>query len=178
MPAAPWSNTVWHEMFSGVYFCGLTIFLCLAGNLFLRFEQSGFSCWELFFAIFKKFPFKCIDKISVFIEDVQLECFFHLQITLFCKLLRYHRSNADRKFIFTFHWVNFHCICERFVCKFICLLLNERDVSIKQTWYLLFFLANFVYLQWSKFLREFLFFCGNLWAQLEHAKISCHAVWF
>ena len=25
-------STVWHEIFAGVYFCGLAIFLCLAGT--------------------------------------------------------------------------------------------------------------------------------------------------
>ena len=49
--------TVWHEIFAGVYFCGL--------------ETIGFSCWELIFAIFRKYPVPNIDNIFVFIKYVQ-----------------------------------------------------------------------------------------------------------
>ena len=46
-------------------------FLCLAGTNFLRLGQIGFSCWELSFAIFIKYPVHSIDNIFVFIEYVQ-----------------------------------------------------------------------------------------------------------
>ena len=49
--------TVWHEIFAGVYFCGL-------GTI-------GFSCWELSFAIFRKYPVPNTDSIFVFIKYVQ-----------------------------------------------------------------------------------------------------------
>ena len=47
--------TVWHEIFVGVYFCGLVIFFLFCGNLFLRLGHIGFSRSELISAIFKKY---------------------------------------------------------------------------------------------------------------------------
>ena len=41
-------------------------FLCFAGTIFLRLGQIGFSCWELTFAIFRKYPVPSIDNIFVF----------------------------------------------------------------------------------------------------------------
>ena len=58
--------TRWHKIFAGVYFCGLVIFLCSAGTSFLQLGQLGFSCWELIFAIFRKYPVLRIDNIFVF----------------------------------------------------------------------------------------------------------------
>ena len=37
----------------------------------LILRQIGFSCWELIFAIFRKYPVPNIDNIFVFIEYVQ-----------------------------------------------------------------------------------------------------------
>ena len=51
-------------------FCGLEIFL-FRGNLFLRLGQTGFSYWELIFAIFRKYPVPSIDNISDFVKYVQ-----------------------------------------------------------------------------------------------------------
>ena len=50
MKLSEWT-TVWHEIFAGVYFCGLAIFV-FCGNLFLGLGQIVFSCCELIFAIF------------------------------------------------------------------------------------------------------------------------------
>ena len=67
---------MWHEIFAGVYFCGLTFFV-FCGNSFMRFGRSGFSWWELIFAIFKKLRSNVrIDNIFVFIEDVQSKYMF------------------------------------------------------------------------------------------------------
>ena len=49
-------NTVWHEIFAGGYFCGLTIFCVLR---------------ELIFPIFRRYPVPSIDDIFLFIEYVQ-----------------------------------------------------------------------------------------------------------
>ena len=52
---------------------------------------------------------------------------------LLCKRLRYQVPNADSDFIL-FHCINFHCIWERFVHNLMFfLLLNERDILIKET---------------------------------------------
>ena len=60
------SINIWHEIFVGVYFCGLAIF-CVLRELNLWLGQIGFSCWELFFfAIFAKYPVLSIDNIFVF----------------------------------------------------------------------------------------------------------------
>ena len=55
----------------GSLFLRIGDFLCFAGTNFLRLGQIGFSCWELIFAIFRKYPVPSIDNIFVFIEYVQ-----------------------------------------------------------------------------------------------------------
>ena len=39
----------------------------------MRSLQGGFSCWELIFAIFRKYPVPSLDKIFVFVKYVQKE---------------------------------------------------------------------------------------------------------
>ena len=58
--------TVWHEIFAGVYFCGLAIF-CVLRELIFPIRTDWF-CLELIFAIFRKYPVPSIDYIFVFIE--------------------------------------------------------------------------------------------------------------
>ena len=49
--------TVWHEIFEGVYFCGLAIFCVLWELIFaIRTDWIGFSSRELIFAVFRKYP--------------------------------------------------------------------------------------------------------------------------
>ena len=73
-------NTMWHKIFAGGYFCRLAIFCVLrelifadwrffvsCGNLFLQLGQIGFSCWELIFAIFRKYSVPSIDHIVLII---------------------------------------------------------------------------------------------------------------
>ena len=63
-------DTMWHEIFAGVYFCGLATF-CVLWELIFRLGQIGFSCWELIFAIFRKNPVPSIDNVFIFIEYVK-----------------------------------------------------------------------------------------------------------
>ena len=63
-------TTEWHENFVGVYFCGLAMFYVLR-ELIFAIRTDWFSCWELIFAIFRKYPVLSIDNIFVFIEYVQ-----------------------------------------------------------------------------------------------------------
>ena len=44
---------------------------CVSRELILQLGQIGFSCWELIFVIFRKYPVPSIDNIFVFIEYVQ-----------------------------------------------------------------------------------------------------------
>ena len=62
----PYTTTVWHEVFAGVYFCGLAIF-CVLRELIFPIRTDWF-CLELIFAIFRKCPVPSIDYIFVFIE--------------------------------------------------------------------------------------------------------------
>ena len=68
-------HTVWHENFEGVYFCGLAIFSVLQ-EVIWQLGQIGFSCWELFFAIFRKYPEPSIVNIFVFIESSKRNTYF------------------------------------------------------------------------------------------------------
>ena len=63
-------HTVWHEIFSGVYFCELAIF-CVLRELIFAISTDLFFCWEFIFAIFRKYPVPSIDNIFVIIEYVQ-----------------------------------------------------------------------------------------------------------
>ena len=53
-------------------------FSVFCGNLFSRLGQTGFSCEELIFAIFTKYPISSIGNIFVFIEYLQ-----HAEIHIF-----------------------------------------------------------------------------------------------
>ncbi|CAH3149373.1 unnamed protein product [Porites evermanni] len=48
-------------------------FLCFAGTEFCHYDRLVFSCWELIFAIFRKYPVPSIDNIFVFIEYTEVE---------------------------------------------------------------------------------------------------------
>ena len=61
---------MWHEIFAGVYFCGLAIFGVLR-ELIFAIRTDWFSRWKLIFEIFRKYPVPSIDNIFVFIEYVQ-----------------------------------------------------------------------------------------------------------
>ena len=71
-------HTVWHKIFAGVYFCGLAIFCVLRELIW----QIGFSCWELIFAIFRKYAVPRVDDIFVFIKDVQQKYIFSNNTTV------------------------------------------------------------------------------------------------
>ena len=43
------------KFFAGVYFCGLVIFFVLR-RLTFAIRTAGFSCWELIFAMIRKYP--------------------------------------------------------------------------------------------------------------------------
>ena len=51
-------------------------FLVFCVNYFLWLGQIGFSCWELIFAIFRKYPVLGIDNIFVFVNYVQWKYIF------------------------------------------------------------------------------------------------------
>ena len=61
---------MWHKIFVVVYFCRLAIFFVLREVIFAILGQIGFSCRELIFAIFRKYPEPSIDNIFIFIEYV------------------------------------------------------------------------------------------------------------
>ena len=60
-------HTVWHEMFAGVYFCGLAIF-CVLWEVSFAIKTNWFF---LIFAIFRKYAVPSIDNIFVVVEYVQ-----------------------------------------------------------------------------------------------------------
>ena len=63
---------MWHEIFAGVYFCGLAIFGVLQ-ELIFAIRTDWFFSLEItvIFEIFRKYPVPSIDNIFVFIEYVQ-----------------------------------------------------------------------------------------------------------
>ena len=63
---------MWHEIFAGVYFCGLAIFGVLR-ELIFAIRTDWFIPLEItvMFEIFRKYPVPSIDNIFVFIEYVQ-----------------------------------------------------------------------------------------------------------
>ena len=63
---------MWHEIFAGVYFCELAIFLSFARINFCD-GQIGFSPLELIFVIFRKYPVPSIDDIFVFCQVRAIE---------------------------------------------------------------------------------------------------------
>ena len=60
-------STLWHEIFVGVYFCGLAIF-CVLWELIFVIKTDWFFCWELILPIFRKYPVPSID-ILIFIAN-------------------------------------------------------------------------------------------------------------
>ena len=65
------TSAVWHEIFAGVYFCGLEIF-CVLCELISAIKTDWFFLLRIYiFAIFRKYPVPSIDNIFVFIEFVQ-----------------------------------------------------------------------------------------------------------
>ena len=68
--SGPAFNTVWHEIFVGVYFCGLAIF-CVLRELIFAIRADWFFRLGINFAIFRKYPVPSVDNIFVFIEYVQ-----------------------------------------------------------------------------------------------------------
>ena len=66
----PEFNTVWHEIFAGVYFCGLAIFFVFRE---LIFAIRADWCFRLGinFTIFRKYPVASVENIFVFIEYIQ-----------------------------------------------------------------------------------------------------------
>ena len=68
---------MWHEIFAGVYLCGLPIF-CVLRELIFAITTDGFFLLGInkFFAIFRKYPVPSIDNIFGFIEYVQQKYIF------------------------------------------------------------------------------------------------------
>ena len=58
------------QNFCGSSFLQIGDFMCFAGT------KEGFSCWELIFAIFRKYPVPSIDNKFVFIEYMQQKYIF------------------------------------------------------------------------------------------------------
>ena len=63
-------DTVWHESFARVYFCGLAIF-CILRELIFAIRIDWFFLLGINFCDFIKYPVLSIDNIFVFIEYVQ-----------------------------------------------------------------------------------------------------------
>ena len=63
-------STVWHEIFAGVYFCGLAIF-CVLRELISAIRSDWFFLQGINFCDFQKVPSSIFDNIFVFIEYVQ-----------------------------------------------------------------------------------------------------------
>ena len=62
--------TVWHEIFEGVYFCGLAIF-CVLWELIFAIRTDWFFSLGINFCDFQKVPSTQHCIIFVFIEYVQ-----------------------------------------------------------------------------------------------------------
>ena len=63
-------STVWHEIFEGVYSCGLAIF-CVLRELISAIRSDWFFFLGINFCDFLKVPSSIIDNIFVFTEYVQ-----------------------------------------------------------------------------------------------------------
>ena len=67
------------QNFCGSLFVRIDDFLCFAGTNFWYLDKVFFSCWELIFAIFRKYPVPSVDHIFcifVFSENVQQKYIF------------------------------------------------------------------------------------------------------
>ena len=60
-------HTVWHEIFAGVFVCGLAIF-CVLRELIFAIRTNWFF---LIFAIFRKYPGPSTGNIFVVVKYVQ-----------------------------------------------------------------------------------------------------------
>ena len=56
----PEFNTVWHEIYAGVYFCGLAIFFVLR-ELIFAIRADWFFRLGINFTIFRKYPVPSVD---------------------------------------------------------------------------------------------------------------------
>ena len=68
--SGPEFNTVWHEIFAGVYFCRLAIFFVFR-ELIFAIRADWFFRLRINFTIFRKYPVPGVDNIFIFIEYIQ-----------------------------------------------------------------------------------------------------------
>ena len=69
------TDTLWNEIFAGVYFCGLAVF-CVLWELIFAIRTDWFFLLGINFCDFRKYPVPSIDNIVVFIEYVQQKYIF------------------------------------------------------------------------------------------------------
>jgi len=65
---------MWHE-FAGD-FLRIGDFLCFEGTIFLRLGQIGFSCWELIFAISRKYQYPALIICSFLLSTCNRTTYF------------------------------------------------------------------------------------------------------
>ena len=89
---------MWHEIFVAVYFCGLPIFFVLM-KLIFAIRTDFFSCWELSFASFRKYPLCSIDNVFL-VRAIEIHIFkqYYCVRTL-CKTSKFivYRLVSERK---------------------------------------------------------------------------------
>ena len=153
--------------FCASLFLRISDFFCVLRELiFLRLGQIGFSCWELIFAIFRKYQLPSIDNMFVLIEYVQQQNYIisnNTTVQCAVSISLYTALFSERK----------------------------RQVVIEQIWFrsTVFLSSEFkeenIYSGVSFCGKIFavIFICGYLFLRiggksqkLEPAKISCHTV--
>ena len=64
-------STVWHELFAGVYFCGLVTFLCFAGNNFRDWDRLFFLAGNNFLRFSESTQYPALIIFSLIVKYVQ-----------------------------------------------------------------------------------------------------------
>ena len=90
-PTKPCKYIVWHEIFVGVYFCGLAIFLCFRGSSwFFAIRKQWFFLLGINFRHFQKLPdlalIKCSFLLSTFARPTEMNTPNNTQgVSILCK---------------------------------------------------------------------------------------------
>ena len=81
--SGPEFNTVWHEIFAGVYFCGLAIFFVFREQIF-TIRADWFFRLGINFTIFRKYPVPSVDNILFLLSTYNRNAYYLSNNTTVC----------------------------------------------------------------------------------------------
>ena len=79
----PEFNTVWHEIYAGVYFCGLAFFFVLR-ELIFAIRADWFFRLGINFTIFRKYPVPSVDNILFLLSTYNRNAYYLSNNTTVC----------------------------------------------------------------------------------------------